>query len=268
MGLPQELVEHVMEMLRDDIRALKSSSLTCKAMFVSTRHLIHRTLCLTPSNNQRILAQQEGSHYMYREPLNQLYFLSYMGEHGLLRYARQVKVRTFNLFTPRILLPHLAHFRSLDRVHALTIDYFDTVQWEAHFKTCFAHFYPTLTSLTLRRPFGHYLLILRLALQFPNLENLYIERLRNERPRPDVTIPALVDRRFPPPRGHLRLLLFGSGEETQRPMDFADDLHGRMNFRSVELESKFFGDKAQQVLNACAGTVEDLTIIPGETSTR
>jgi hypothetical protein len=268
MGLPQELVEHVMEMLRDDIRALKASSLTCKAMFVSTRHLIHRTLCLTASNNQRILTQQQESLYMDGEPHNPLYFLSYMGEHGFLRYTRQVEVRIFHMFTPDILLPHLAHFRSLDRVHALTIDYYNTVQWEIHFKPCFAHFYHTLTSLTLRRPFGHYRLILRFALQFPNLESLCIERLRNEQTQPDATIPTLDDRRFPPLRGHLRLLLVGSEVSTQWPIDFVDDLHGRMNFRSVELESKFFGDNAQQVLNACAGTVEELTIKPREASTR
>jgi hypothetical protein len=268
MGLPQELVEHVMEMLQDDIRALKASSLTCKAMFVSTRHLIHRTLCLTPSNNQRVLAQQEGSHHMDGELRNQLYFLSYMGEHGFLRYTRQVEVRIFFLFTPDILLPHLAHFQSLDRVRALTIDYYNTIPWETHFKTCFAHFYPTLTSLTLHRPLGHYRLILRFALQFPNLESLCIERLRNEQTQPDATVPALDDHQFPPLRGHLRLLLVGFDSSNPWPVHFVDDLHGRMNFRSVELEMEFCGHNTQRVLNACAGNVEDLTIKSCETSTR
>ena len=44
MGLPQEIVDHIMDMLQNDVIALKACSLTCKVMFVSARHLIHHTL--------------------------------------------------------------------------------------------------------------------------------------------------------------------------------------------------------------------------------
>ena len=57
MGLPQELVDYTMNMLHDDLRTLKACSLTCKAMFPSTQHLIHRTLCLTRQNNQSVLTR-------------------------------------------------------------------------------------------------------------------------------------------------------------------------------------------------------------------
>ena len=40
MILPTELVDYIMDILRDDLRALKACSLTCWAMFASTRHLI------------------------------------------------------------------------------------------------------------------------------------------------------------------------------------------------------------------------------------
>jgi hypothetical protein len=59
MGLPQELVEHIIDTLQEDLPALKACSLTCKAMFASTRHLIYQTLCLTPRNNDRILTPVE-----------------------------------------------------------------------------------------------------------------------------------------------------------------------------------------------------------------
>jgi hypothetical protein len=255
-----------MEMLRDDILALKASSLTCKAMFVSTRHLIHWTLCLTPSNNQRILAQQEGSHHMDEDSYDPLYPLSYMGEHGLLRYTRQVEVRIPHMFTPCTLLPHLAHFRSLDRVHALTIDHHNTVQWETHSKTCFAHFYPTLTSLTLHKPLGDCQLILRFALQFPKLESLCIDQLRYEWNRPGATAPARLGDQFPPSCGHLRLS--DSNNSTQWRIDIVVELHDRMKFRSVELESGLFGRSARLVLNACADTIENLTIHPYPPGTR
>jgi hypothetical protein len=43
----------------------------------------------------------------------------------------------------------------------------------------FVHFYPTLVSLKLSRPVGQCRPVLRFALQFPNLEGLYLEWLEN-----------------------------------------------------------------------------------------
>ena len=51
MGLPQELVCYIMEILRDDLQALKASSLTYKAMFVSSRQLIHQILQKRETNS-------------------------------------------------------------------------------------------------------------------------------------------------------------------------------------------------------------------------
>ena len=44
MGIPQDLVDYVMDILRDDSEALKACSLTCRSTFASTRRLIHETL--------------------------------------------------------------------------------------------------------------------------------------------------------------------------------------------------------------------------------
>lgn len=258
MGLPQELVDYIVEMLYDDIRALKACSLTCKAMFASARHLVHQTLYLTPKNNQSVLTQEE-SHYQGQDRLDvELRFLSYMGEQDFLRYTRQVHIQGFDPFAPGTLLPHLHHFQSLDRVHALTIDRYDTYPWATHYKSCFIHFYPTLTTLTLRRPFGHHRLVLQFALQFPNLENLCLEWPKNDEVPPSVFVPSIFDQ-LPPLRGHLRLV--GLGGALRWPAGFVHELQNGINFRSVEIEESS-ADYTQDILNACADTIESLTLVP------
>ena len=258
MGIPQELVDHTMEMLHDDLRALKACSLTCKAMFASTRHLIHQTLRLTRWNNQSVLTLHEKFRYLrwdYHDV--ELRFLSFMGERGFLQYPRRVYIRMACLFTPDILIPHLDHFQSLDQVHSLTIDSYDGVLWRKYHSTCFAHFYLTLTSLTLHRPINHYRFILQFALQFPNLQNLCIEHPEDSERIPDLVIPLIVDK-SPPLRGHLRLVGIGSEDWFT---EFANDLPNGINFQSVELRGVFW-DHSQRILTACGGTLEDLIVVP------
>jgi hypothetical protein len=241
-----------MDMLRNDLRALKTCSLTCRAMFASTRHLIYRTLHLPPQN------------YL-RDPAG-LRFLSLRGEHGLFQYARKVHIHLPPTLTSDILLPHLRHFQSLDRVHALTVDYYDPITWTwpEHYKTCFIHFYPTLTSLTLHHPSGHHRVIFQFALQFPNLENLCLESVEHELwHNSGMIVPAIVDR-SPPLRGHLRLV--GIVPEARYLIDLAYELPNGINFRSVELEG-FAGSCAQHILNGCAHTLENLIIVPRSTGT-
>lgn len=260
MGLPQELVDHIMDMLQNDLRALEACSLTCKAMFASTRHLIHQTLRLTRRNNQSVLTLEEKLRYLrwdYHD--TELRFLSYMGERGFLQYTRQVHIRMGRIFTPNILIPHLDYFRSLDRVHSLTIETFDAIIWRNYYKPTFVHFHPTLTSLTFHDPVNHYRFLLQFALQFPNLENLCIERLRDsEWIRPDLTIPTIVDK-SPPLRGHLRLV--GVDIAVQWPAEFAYELPDGINFRSVELQDVPC-NHAQHILSGCGHTLENLTVVP------
>jgi hypothetical protein len=259
VGLPQELIDYIVEMLYDDIRTLKACSLTCRSMFASARHLIHQTLYLTPQNNQSVLTEEEIPRYQGQDRLNfELRFLAYMGEWGFLRYVRRVHIRGFHPFTPGILLPHLHHFQTLDRIHAFTFDHYNTDPWAILDTSCFIHFYPTLTSLTLRRPSGHYRLVLKFALQFPNLEDLCIEWPGSDEVSEGVIVPAIVDQ-FPPLRGHLRLV--GLGGAVRWPTDFAHELQSGINFRSVEIEESSAG-YTQDILSACAGTVESLSLVP------
>ena len=263
MGLPQELIDYIMDMLHDDIRALKACSLTCKAMFASSRHLVHQRLCLTVRNNQRVLTREEKSRHREGDHRDMdLRFLSFMGEHGFLQYTRRVYIRDPIRFNPDTLLPHMSHFKSLDRVHTLTFEGFDAISWANHHQTCFAHFYPTLTSLTLSRPHSQYRDLVEFILQFPNLQNLCLEWLRaGDQTQPDPSVPIIVDQ-FPPFRGHLRLAF---GAEIGWLADFARDFRNRIRFRSVEIEADFFGDGVQYyILHLCACALRNLTIsFPG-----
>ena len=132
-----------------------------------------------------------------------------MGERGFLQHTRRVHIDMDRLFTPDTLTPHLNHFQSLDRVYSLTIEAYDGIAWRNYNKTFFVHFYPTLTSLTLRRPLNHYRYVLQFALQFPNLQNLCIEHMEDsDLFQPGFIIPDVVDK-SPPLRGLLRLVDIG-----------------------------------------------------------
>lgn len=261
MGLPQELVDHIVGVLHNDFRALTACSLTCKSMFASTRPLIHETLRLTRRNNEDILTREERKRLRKKSGKRELRFLSYMGERGLLQYVRCVDIQDPAIYTPENLLPHLHHFRCLDRVHSLTIVHYNAVKWANHYKTCFIHLYPTLTSLALCNSFGSYQAIMQFALQFPNLENLTIELLQVGGML-DPTTTAIGQ--SPPLCGHLRLVGYDTTTEWPGSTDLAHALLNGFNFRTVELEA-FWGDRVQQMLQSCAHTLEDLTIIPHKT---
>ena len=256
MGLPQELIDHIMDVLRNDFPSLKACSLTCKAMFASTRRLIHWTINLTERNNRNVLTPEELRRHNWGNPCDhtQLSILSHMGEGGLLRYARRVRIHTHGRFTMGVLITHLHYFQSLDRVHTLSIAEFDAGSWLPHLHgTFFGHFYPTLTSLTLYEPLYNLHLLLQFVLQFPELENLCLVWPRSDGPKFN-TDPS-VDH-HPPLRGRLQLI--GCDPVDRWPADFVREFPNGMNFRMVELES-FHGAYAQNVLDGCAHTLEDLT---------
>ena len=268
MGLPQELIDYIINMHRDDFTTLKACSLTCKAMFTSSRPLLHQRLYLTWRNNWNCLTPQEqlilrhrGSGYRDLE----LRLLSYVGESGLLRCAQLIHIDTPRPFAPYVLLPHLHHFKTLDLVHTLVIEHHDASLWGNRHRTYFDHLYPTLTSLTLTHPLCGGRFLLRFILQFPNLENLCLEWLKSVGSiQPDLAIPVTAGR-SPPLHGCLRL----ASETTIRWWSriFIPELQNGVRFRSIELSLDHFTASAQMAIDACAHTVEHLTIITTGNST-
>ena len=232
MGLPQELIDHITDMLHGNLPALKACSLTCKAMFASTRHLIHQTLYLVPQNMQDAFADK----------------------HGFLQYTRRVSI-LHHTFTLSALQLHLQKFQSLDRVHTLILEGHDVSAWTSRYRLCFAHFHPTLTSLTLRRPFGSFQLIFQFALQFPILENLCLEEVQlGTRFEPDPI--DLVE--MSPPLKHLRVA--GCTPSERWPVSLTHEIQSSMTFRSVEVVD-LAGSLACYMLDACAHTLEALTVV-------
>ena len=182
MGLPQELVDRIMDMLQDDRRALEACSLACKAMFTSTRHFIHQTLYIPEETKEKIITPAEKRDLLKGHIELELRPLSFMGERDLLKYTGHLNIRvgrdfSSNAFSPDTLEPHLHHFQSLDRIHTITIYSYDAHVWRDAYNT---HFYATLTTLALHFPVNGYRDVLRFALQFPNLESLTLESLRIE----------------------------------------------------------------------------------------
>ena len=264
MGLPQEIVDLIMDMLYDNIRALKVCSLTCKAMFASTRHLIHQRLHLPMLENVLLPSQaMKLRSNRRRPPDDELRLLSHMAKRGLLQYTKRIHIRLAAYSRMRATPPHLHHLQPLIQAHTISILGYHATAWENRCKACFTQYYPSVTSLKLAYPSGTHQLLLRFALQFPMLQNLSLEWLTYVQTEPNSVVPATVNQ-CPPLRGHLRL----AGDDTvaKWPVGLVHEIPNGMNFRSVELRA-FFGGDAQHILSACAHTLQSLTIVLRETGT-
>ena len=262
MGLPQEVVEHVMAMLQDDGDALKACSLTCKSMFASTRHLIHQTLYITKENNKRVFTPAEKKRYERDYQELALRFLSFMGERDLLKYARHLNIRIEYMFAPCVLEPYLQHLQSLDKIHTLTIHFFTAPLWCGVSNVAvLTQFYPTLTTLVLHIPIDdhHHCRVLQFALQFPNLENLTLKYMWDESCLP-ADIPVLpMDTHPPPLRGHLRCAGLRPVKGPAWPLNVPFDLPNSTNFHSIEFQNVHW-KQGQQILDGCAGSLEEFAV--------
>jgi hypothetical protein len=256
MGLPQEVIERIMDMLQDNRRALKACSLTCKAMFASSRRLIHQTLHLTWETNQKILTPAEKKRYAEENPRElRLRLLSFMGERDLLKYARHLNIHMEMRFSLRAPEPHLQHLQSFDRIHTLTIHRYYAYPWREGENPLFTHFYPTLTTLVLNCPISRSHHVLQFALQFPNLQNLTLESLWEE--TWPSSVPPVVGQ-SPPLRGHFRCAGLSSTHPVW-PRKFALDLPNGINFSSVEFQNVCW-EQGQQILDGCASSLEEFAI--------
>ena len=249
-----------MNLLQDDKRDLKACSSTCKAMFASTRHLIHQTLHITRETDQMILTPKKKKQHGRRGTnAVELRYVSFMAERDLLKYTRHVNVHMGFMFSPGILAmgSHVQHLQSLDRVHTLTIHSFDAWLWPPMYNTSLSQFYPTLTTLALYSPTGCYRLMLQFALQFPNLENLTLESLRTHIP-PDLS-KTLVVTQSPPLCGHLRCAGIDRNVPGWLVRQFAFDLPNGINFRSIEFQDVHW-EHGQHILNGCASSLEEFAL--------
>jgi hypothetical protein len=259
MDLPQEVVDHIVLMLGDDLRSLKACSLTCKAMFISTRCVIHRKICLTWEKNWELLTVPERQRYIRggRQDIA-IRVLSSIAEHGLLQYARYLFININKNFTPANLLPFNHHFQRFDRIQELNIYRLDTPGFLKNFDTYFANFVPSLRSLHLDTPAGHTRDILDFICRFPHLEDLSL-KVSFEDPK-DWRVwkseSLHVVKNMPPFRG--RLMLRGITERSSYLLQQLISLPGKRRFRSIDFRA-CSAEAGQSIIDECSGTLESVS---------
>ena len=152
MGLPQELVDMVVEYFRTDWDALVSCSLTCRALFCSVRRVIHERLYIPGPRTLPSIARLMKWCWIYNRTY--LGVLSSADEAGLVQYTKQLTIEAGQVLTPRTLRPYLQHFRKYLWLTSLTLTCFDPTPFLPVFDRYFNHLSQSLKSLTLISPQG------------------------------------------------------------------------------------------------------------------
>jgi hypothetical protein len=259
--LPQEIVDRIIFMLGNDLESLKACSLTCKAMFISTRRFIHRRIRLTSEKNWELLTLREKQRYIRGDRHGiAVKVLSGIAAHGLLPYGRQLSINIYKNFTPDNLQPFNDHFQRFDRIQELSIYWLHTPDFLEQFDTFFANFVPTLRSLHLDTPTGNTRDILDFICRFPNLDDLTFRVSSQDshdwRIWRSALLPAVKE--MPPFRGKLKLHCVG---EWRSPMlQQLISLPGKRRFRFIDFRGCPFKTVEQPVVDACSGSIETLSI--------
>ena len=256
--LPQEIVDYIMSMFRNDSESLKACSLTCKAMFISTRRLIHRKIRLTSEQNWAILTLKERQRYIRGDRQEfAVKVLSWIAAQGLLPYGRQLFIDLHGNFTPANLQPFNDLFQQFDQIQELSIQWFHTRDFLEQFDTFFAKFVPTLRSLRLDAPSGDARDILDFVCRFPHLDDLTFEA-SFDNSYDQIADPLPAVKKIAPFRGRLK---FNDVKERHSPIvrQFIS-LPGKRRFRFVDFRDCHFQTVEQPIIDACSGTIETLSI--------
>ena len=257
--LPQEVVDHIMFMLGDNLESLKACSLTCKAMFVAARRLIHRKIFLTWEQNWDVLTLRERQRYVRGERRGlTIKMISTTTARGLLPHGRHLFIDFREDFTPANLQPFNDHFQRYERIQDLTIFWFHPGDFLEQFDTFFANFVPTLRSLHLKTPKGNTRDILDFVCRFPHLDNLTIGTVHEYSPNLTTweTAPLPVVKKVPSFRG--RLKLYGIYGRHHNLLQQLISLPGKRRFRFIH----FWGypaEMGQHIVDACGDTIETLS---------
>ena len=258
-NLPQEIVDHIMFMLGNDLKSLKACSLTCKTMFISTRCLIHRKIRLTGRQNWDVLTAREQESYLHGDRRGLMVkVLRGIAAHGLFPYGRHLFINLYRSFTPANLQPFNDHFQRFDQIQELSIYWLHTQGFLEQFDTFFRNFVPTLRSLHLDTPTGDSRDILDFICRFPHLDDLTFrmtfEDSRDWRTWRSTSLPDVE--KVPPFRGRLKLCEINDwhGHMLQQLLS----LPGKRHFRFVAFWS-CLGAVEQPIIDACSDTIETLS---------
>jgi len=170
-GLPQEIVDEILEYLENDRWTLSACSLTCKGLFRSARRIIHRRLHVVGPEKANTSDEQE-IHRCEAANRSQLRTLSAAAERGVAHYTRELTISVGEDFTPKNLRPHLPQFQTFTQLTTLKLHRFDPTPFLPVFEQYFGHLAQQMRSLEFIHPQGPQNDMLYFISQFPNLDDL------------------------------------------------------------------------------------------------
>ena len=251
-SLPDDVIHEIFGLL--DMDALKSCSLAGKAISLSAKPFVHRTLSLTP--RPRILKGKGPN-----SPGRQTEFkgLAILDKRGLLQHTRHLSIfLPSNPLFAHDLQPHTQYLRALANVRSFKTRWLDTPSLIARMEHFFGAFLGSLQSLELEFPRGDHKQILYFICRFPNLRDLkikglqdYTHSIRSGGPHFDIETSPLLD-------GTLDLQLnTGSDRGAQLILNNLVMLPSGLKFRAIKLSGST-GNNPQFLVDACAPTLEYL----------
>ena len=253
-GLPQEVVDGILEYLEDDRRALGACSLTCKALFRSSRPIIHRRLCVVSRGSPECADEQE----MQTPNLARFRTLLAAAERDLTRYTRELTVKIGAEFKPVDLQPFLPQFQTFGRLTSLTLHNFKPTPFLPVFEQYFGHLAQQIRSLEFVYPSGPRDDVLCFISHFPNLDNLKFCSFPRHLPFPPEEYSAPPIQGSPTLRGTLQV-----GSMTAGGDDFLGCLTrfpSGLGFRSIEFH-RCTGINPNIIIRECSSTLQYLTHI-------
>ncbi|KAF9785542.1 hypothetical protein BJ322DRAFT_837976 [Thelephora terrestris] len=166
--LPLEIVDEILEHLADDRSALGACSLTCKALFCSSRPIIHRRIFVVGMGGSHTTGEQA------KQAANLARFRTLLAaaECGLARYARDLTIRMGTTFEPENLQPFLPQFQKFARLNSLTLHNFNPTPFLPAFEQYFGHLAQQIQSFKFIYPSGAQGDMISFISRFPNLDDL------------------------------------------------------------------------------------------------
>ena len=256
-NLPQELVDEIIDYLRDDPDALRACSLTCKSLFGATRPLIHRRLVCLGSRPEYTKPKPSLLSTFSRRKRDPGVFeqLIDADRSGVLPYTQYLALKPKHFyysprFNPRDMQGYLPYLRSITKLRSLTLDAFFLPPFIPVFNDYFGMFADTLRHLDIRNTNCSERELLHIICRFPLLEDLTLVYPAGgfiAHPVPEIT-------QSPPLRGKLGLVQVASNELSEG----LAALPGGLNFRSLELS---WCKHLEAVLAACSHTVTSVSYL-------
>jgi hypothetical protein len=252
-GLPQEVVDEILEYLEEDRLTLRACSLTCKVLLRSSRPIIHRRLWVV----SRGIPGATDEHEIQTPNLARFHTLLAAAEHGLTRYTRELTIKVGREFKPVDLQLFLPQFQTFVRLTSLTLHNLTPTPFLPVFDQYFGHLAQQIRSLEFIYPSGPQDDVLCFISHFPNLDDLKFRSfpqgpfLHEEYNAPPI-------RGSPTLRGTLQVASITAGGDAflERFTRFPSGL----GFRSIQFD-RCTGINPNIIIRECSSTLEHLTHI-------